>query len=160
MAKNRTTKKCGPSRRLSKKSKAQNVVNVVNQKKLQKAFVEIGDQKGYSSQDRFERIFTGDFYRPYWFLGIRRATKHEDFSEGTDFFVITRDRGEIRFDVKSSFHHFDKQKEAQETLPIFVWGIVIKPHISDHDIRRLVFEKCEKHISRLKNNDRNHIYST
>jgi hypothetical protein len=110
----------------------------------------ISRDKGESGQDRFERIFSGNFFRPSWFVGIRRATKHEDFHEGTDFFVITQGYGEIRFDVKSSFYYFDKQREVQETLPIFVWSIVIKTHISDEEIRRLVFSKCETHIARLK----------
>lgn len=150
MAKKRTTIKCGPSRRPKKKSRDSFRKKDDENRRLAKAFVQIGDQKGFGSQDRFERIFTGNFLHPYWFIGIRRANRHEDHNEGTDFFVITKNYGEIRFDVKSSFVHYEKQKEAQGSLPIFVWGIVIKPHISDEDIRHAVFRKCEIHIDRLK----------
>jgi hypothetical protein len=150
MAKKRTTVKHGPSRRPKKRSRNHFQSKQTENEGLKKAFVEIGDNKGLGSQDRFERIFTGNFYKPYWFLGIRRANKHEDHNEGTDFFVITRDCGEIRFDVKSSFYHLEMQKEEQKNRLIFVWGIVIRPHISDDDIRRAVFKKCEIHIARLK----------
>lgn len=151
MAKNRTTKKSGPSRRSKKISR---LVDLLKEQEihenLRKAFVKIGDHKGFSSQDRFERIFTGNFLRPNWFAGIRRATKYEDFYEGTDFFIITKNYGEIRFDVKSSFYHYQKQIELQEKLPIFVWGVVIQPSMSDSTVLKVVFTKCEIHIARLR----------
>lgn len=118
--------------------------------KLEEAFVDISYQKGFSSQDRFEKIFEGSFRRPSWFKGVRRATVYEDLNEGTDFFIITHNFGEIRFDVKSSFSFYERQKQLQETKRHFVWGIVIKPHLSDEAIRQAVFKKCDIHIYRLK----------
>jgi hypothetical protein len=151
MAKKRTTVKRGPSRRPKKKSRLDiSQMEHQNQVGLKKVFSKIADHKGFSSQDRFERIFTDYFEKPSWFVSIRKATQYEDHFEGTDFFILTNHYGEIRFDVKSSFHNFDKQRREQEGLPIFVWGIVIKPHFSDEEIRQAVFSKCEIHIVRFK----------
>ncbi len=151
MAKKRTTVKSGPSRRPKKNSRITcSQIEEDYHEKLRKAFGKIGDHKGRLSEDRFYQIFKSVFQKPLWFAGIRRASRHEDFNEGTDFFIKTNNFGEIRFDVKSSFFEYEKQKEAQEELPIFVWAIVITRKMSDEEIRRAVFSKCEIHIARLK----------
>ncbi|MEI7513427.1 MAG: hypothetical protein WCJ74_02280 [bacterium] len=148
MAKQRLTKKSGPSRRPKKKSRT--ICEYSIHESLRKVFIKISDYKGISNEDRFAKIFSGDFPRPHWFSGFRRATKHEDFNEGTDFFIQTKNYGDIRFDVKSSFIHYQRQKEFQKDRDVFVWGIVMKPHISDEEIRQTVFSKCEIHINHLK----------
>lgn len=149
MAKKRSTKKCGPPRRPKKRTRPVPLCEYAIHEKLRNIFLKISDKKGELSQDRFERIFTGEFFRPYWFVGIRRATKYEDLFEGTDYFIITYGYGEIRFDVKSSFFNFEKQKKVQEEKPIFVWVIVIKAHMSDDEIRKVIYRKCEIHIARI-----------
>jgi hypothetical protein len=149
MAKKHTTKKCGPSRRPRKKTRTLPQCEYKIHEKLRDTFLKISNKKGETNQERFERIFSGDFMCPYWFLGIRKATEHEDLFEGTDYFVITDGYGDIRFDVKSSFINFEKQKKEQKGKPIFVWVIVIKLHMSDEDIRRALYKKCETHIARV-----------
>jgi hypothetical protein len=151
MAKTRLIK-CGTARRPKKKSRLKNVVpEECHQKKLMKAFEDITDRKGRISEERFHKIFrSGKFQKPKWFAGIRKATRREDHREGTDFFILTKNCGEIRFDVKSSFFEYRKQRDAQESLSIFVWAIVVAPNMSDEEIRRETLCRCEIHIARLK----------
>ena len=149
--KKRTTVKCGPSKRNKKALRVEDVdFEYERLLSLSKAFLRISNRKGYSSEDRFEQVFKGDFQKPFWYAGIRRASKFQDHNEGTDFFIQTKNYGEIRFDVKSSFWHYKKQVEFQGEVDIFVWCIVVNPQLTDHQIRQLVFSKCEIHIVRFK----------
>lgn len=170
MAKNRNTKKYGPSKRPPKRRsttksieqqeiKQKRIVEIIldidqenRRRKSEEAYLKIkaSYEKGRLNEKRFENIFSGDFKRPSWFVGIRKAGVFEDRNEGTDFFIKTTNYGDIRFNVKSSFHYFDKQKESQKDLPIFAWCVVINDFFSDEEIRKIVFDKCAIHIVRLK----------
>jgi hypothetical protein len=159
-------KKCGPAKRPPKNRSRLALKHLDDQIRVDHIFekidfqdfkakmavkkIEDGYKKGRLNEERFEKIFEGEFEKPSWFMGVRRANGFEDRSQGTDFFVLTSNYGEIRFDVKSSFEHFDRQREAQKDMPIFVWGIVIKDRFSDEVIRQRVFTKCEIHIARMK----------
>lgn len=139
--KKHTTRKCGPARRSKKRPPPDPESSI---RKVNSAFMFIGIHKGISNEDRFEAIFNGAFYKPSWFVGIRRATRHEDQNEATDFFVQTRGFSEIRFDIKSSWAGYQEQIRSDRSNN--VWCIVITPEMSDAEIIGAVFSKCERHI--------------
>ena len=142
------TRKSGTSHRLPKPSRRSNAIKREIEEygahqKIDKLVELVNDQKGFSNQDRFEAAFKVKFAKPWWFKGIRRATRNQDLYQGTDFFVVT-EFGEARFDVKSSWAGYDKQ--IQMNGRYFVWCAVVTPDMTDWDIRQVVFDKCRRHI--------------
>lgn len=146
--KNKITRKSGNSHRLPKPSRRLNAIRreiaeyCVHQK-IDTLIELVNDQKGFSNQDRFEAAFNARFAKPWWFKGIRRATRNQNLYQGTDFFIVT-EFGEARFDVKSSWSGYEKQ--IQRGGFFFVWCAVVTPDMTDQDIRQVVFDKCGRHI--------------